>query len=138
MGKMGGEDAEFFAGILKDFQKKGDLPDGVEYDPYLPTQITGSLLALVMDGQIVDTASVGDQVSLIIPKTDFYIESGGQVSDTGYIRAVDGSWEVEINTVRRPSAGVIAHVGEVIFGPSQGRRPVRCRDRHAAPSRHHA
>jgi len=116
MGRMGGEDAEFFAGILKDLQKKGELPNHVEYDPYQPAQIAGSLLALIMDGQMVDTASVGDQVSLIIPRTDFYIESGGQVSDTGYIRAADKSWEVEINNVRRPSAGVIAHVGEVIMG----------------------
>jgi len=123
MGKMGGEDAEYFAGILKDFQKKGELPNGVEYDPYLPTQITGNLLALIMDGRMVDTASVGDQVSLIIPKTDFYIESGGQVSDTGYIRAVDGSWEVEINNVRRPSAGVIAHVGEVLLGHPKAADP---------------
>ena len=34
MGKMGGEDAEFFAGILKDLQRKGRLDErGVEYDP---------------------------------------------------------------------------------------------------------
>ena len=35
MGKLGGEDAEFFAGILKDLQKKKKLGErGVEYDPY--------------------------------------------------------------------------------------------------------
>jgi alanyl-tRNA synthetase len=56
-----------------------------------------------------------------LPKTGFYIESGGQVSDTGTIRASDGSWEIEINEMRKPSAGVIVHVGELIFGhPKSG------------------
>lgn len=119
MGKLGGEDAEFFAGILKDLQAKGKLgKDGVEYDPYNGTQVekyTGlEVLALVVGGQSVDSANLDDQVEVILPKTGFYIEAGGQVNDTGFIRGE--GWEIEVTGIRRASAGVIVHIGEVISG----------------------
>ncbi|MBI4730795.1 MAG: hypothetical protein HY781_01460 [Chloroflexi bacterium] len=53
---------------------------------------------------------------VLLPKTGFYVESGGQVSDTGIIRAKNGSWEIEVDEMRKPSAGAIVHVGEVVFG----------------------
>ena len=89
MGKAGGEDAEFFAGILKDLQKKKKLGEhGVEYDPYTSPRVEGEVLALMINGQSVESASFGDQVEVILPKTGFYIEFGGQVNDTGYIRSL--------------------------------------------------
>jgi alanyl-tRNA synthetase len=127
MGKLGGEDAEFFAGILKDLQAKGKLgADGVEYDPYNSPRVEGEVLALVVNGQPVESASLDDQVEVILPKTGFYIEAGGQVDDTGYIRSFrspsgrgtvgEGAWEIEVTGMRRPSAGVIVHIGTVISG----------------------
>jgi alanyl-tRNA synthetase len=119
MGKAGGEDAEFYAGILKELQKKKKLGEhGVEYDPYTSTRVQGEVLKLIVDGQPVESASFGDKIEMILPKTGFYIESGGQIDDTGYIRAeANGeAWEVEVTSMRRPSAGVIVHVGEVVSG----------------------
>ncbi len=122
MGKLGGEDAEFFAGILKDLQKKGKLGDhGVEYNPYTLPRVHGEVLALIVNGRSVESASFGDQVEVILPRTGFYIESGGQVDDTGYIRGAgtgsgDEPWEIEVTAMRRASAGVIVHIGEVISG----------------------
>ena len=53
MGKLGGEDAEFFAGILKDLQKHKKLGEhGVEYDPYTRPRVEGEVLALIVNGQI--------------------------------------------------------------------------------------
>ena len=124
MGKLGGEDAEFFAGILRDLQSKNKLgKDGVEYDPYTSPRVEGEILALVVNGEQVDTASLDDQVEVILPKTGFYIESGGQVDDTGFIRGED--WEIEVAGVRRASAGVIVHIGEVISGhPKVGDKAI--------------
>ncbi|MGE5642057.1 MAG: alanine--tRNA ligase, partial [Byssovorax cruenta] len=117
MGKQGGEDAEFYAGILKDLQKKKKLGEhGVEYDPYTSPRLQGEVLAIVVNGQSLESASFGDQVEVILPKTGFYIESGGQVNDEGYIRSLAGDWEIEITDVRRASAGVIVHAGEVVSG----------------------
>ena len=119
MGKIGGEDAEFFAGILKELQKIKKLGEhGVEYDPYTSYRVQGEVLALIVNGRSVESASFGDQVEVILPRTGFYIESGGQVDDTGYIRAEPNgeAWEIEVTSMRRASAGVIVHVGEVISG----------------------
>ncbi len=121
MGKLGGEDSEFFAGILKDLQsgKGGVTPpllgaSGVEYDPYNSPKVEGVVLALVVGGESVSSASLDDQVEVILPKTGFYIESGGQINDTGIIQGKD--WQIEVTGVRRASAGVIVHIGEVISG----------------------
>ena len=119
MGRMGGEDAGFYAGIIKDLRKAGKLgKDGVEYNPYEWLQVEAPLLTLVANGQLLLEAGAGDQVEVLLPKTGFYIESGGQVSDTGTIRSAGGGsdWEIEINEMRKPSAGAIVHVGEVVFG----------------------
>ena len=138
MGVTGGEDAEFFAGILKDLRASGKLDEhGVQYDPYTSPRVEGEALALTIDGKPVQSASFGDQVEVILPKTGFYIESGGQVDDTGFIRSLtlpspegrgglpspnggrvgdEGQWEIEITSIRKPSAGIIVHIGEVISG----------------------
>ncbi|MBI5942748.1 MAG: alanine--tRNA ligase [Chloroflexi bacterium] len=121
MGKLGGEDSEYFANILKDLQsdKGGATPpllgkDGIEYDPYNSPRVEGEVLALVVNGESVPSASLDDVVEVILPKTGFYIESGGQVGDEGYIRGND--WEIEVTGVRRAAAGVITHIGQVISG----------------------
>jgi len=130
MGVLGGEDAEFYAGVLRALQADGKLgSEGVAYDPYTSPVAEGEILALVVDGKSVDSTSFGDIVEVVIPETGFYIESGGQVSDTGYIRSLpspawrgaggeDGGpkWEIEITNMRKPSAGIIVHVGEVLSG----------------------
>ncbi|MBL8078472.1 MAG: alanine--tRNA ligase [Anaerolineales bacterium] len=115
MGKLGGEDSEYFANILKDLQSKKKLgKDGVEYDPYNSPKVEGEVLALVVNGESVKSAALDDQVEVILPKTGFYIESGGQVNDEGYIRGKD--WEIEVTGVRRAAAGTITHIGQVISG----------------------
>ncbi len=126
MGPLGGEDAEFFSGILQALQQHGEIgPEGVLYDPYTKTHVTGKVLALVREGQEIEEPKTGDRVEVILPETGFYIEAGGQVSDTGTIRALDGSWEIEVQDMRKPAAGVITHVGEVIFGKPRRGDPAR-------------
>jgi alanyl-tRNA synthetase len=145
MGKMGGDDAEAFTAILKDLQsgRGGVTPpllgaNGVEYDPYTSPRVEGEVLALVVNGQSVSSASFGDSVEVILPKTGFYIASGGQINDTGYIKSLplfsekmggagggQGMWEIEITNLRRPAPGVIVHIGEVISGqPKVGDKAI--------------
>ena len=127
MGKLGGEDSEFFANVLKDLQVKKKLgKGGVEYDPYNSPKVDGEILALIVNGESVSSAALDDVVEVILPKTGFYIESGGQINDEGYIRfrpssngggpKIEGGWEIEITSARRAAAGTITHVGQVISG----------------------
>jgi alanyl-tRNA synthetase len=71
-------------------------------------------LWLKVKGQPVKTASQGEEVDIILDKTPFYGEMGGQVGDVGEISSSKGKVAVT-NTIRNPS-DVIIHHGKVIEG----------------------
>jgi len=109
------ESGEFYSTLLSSLQSDGKLPEtGVEYEPYGPTSLDSELLALVVDGEQVNEALNGDRVEVVLSKTPFYVESGGQVSDIGAITG-DG-WRIEVDEMRRPVGGMIVHIGEVVEG----------------------
>ncbi len=117
-GPLGGEDVDIYRAVLDDLQARGELDtQGVLYDPYGSFEVEGKLLALVRDGTVVEDAEEGDRVEVILPRTVFYVESGGQVADTGVIVSTsEPRWEVRIEDTRRPAAGVITHIGQVTKG----------------------
>ncbi len=114
------ESGELYRQLLADLQAEGELsPDGVTYDPYSNMPCDTAVLALVQNNSLVEKALVGEKVEIILAETHFYVESGGQVSDTGTITG-DG-WVIEVEAMRQPVAGMIVHVGEVVEGnPTTG------------------
>ncbi len=119
-GPLGGEDAERYASFFNEIYDAGWLPkEGVTYDPYdiFPTEQPVS--ALIKDGKLVESVSEGDTVEVVLAKTNFYIQSGGQVADKGKLVSKDGKWEVSIEDVKKPTAGLIVHAGKVIAGSPQ-------------------
>ena len=117
LGDLGGEDVDVYRQIAIQLQRQGDLPEnGVAYDPYNLLEVSGKLLAIIHSNLAIQQAQPGDEVEIILPETCFYVESGGQVSDTGWIMSMDGTWEIKVNEMRRPAAGVIVHVGKVTKG----------------------
>ncbi|MBZ0283519.1 MAG: alanine--tRNA ligase [Anaerolineae bacterium] len=93
--------------------------NGVVYAPYGPPTANDRILALFRDGQRAESAITGDKVEVVLGQTPFYVEAGGQVSDTGTISG-DG-WLIEVEDTRRPVGGLIVHVGEVVEGtPKEG------------------
>ncbi|MBN2676486.1 MAG: alanine--tRNA ligase, partial [Anaerolineaceae bacterium] len=120
MGVMGGSDVAVFSEVLTHLQKAKKLgAGGVKYDPYGNLEIKTELLAIIRDGEALDQAESGDTVEIILPETHFYIESGGQVSDSGLLSSEKGDWQVRVDGVRQPAAGVITHFGEVLQGSPQ-------------------
>ncbi len=112
-----GANVDLYRSIFEDLTAKKVLdPKGVDYNPYEWLELDTTLVGLIADGEAVDSAAADSEVELIVPKTGFYIESGGQVGDTGWIQAADGSWEVEISEVKKPATGVIVHYGTVTHG----------------------
>ena len=127
MGALGGEGVDTYRNLLIDLQQKGDISEeGVYYDPYSRIEVEAPVLAFVRDGQIVERVETGDSVEVLLPETCFYVESGGQVSDSGLIvSATEPHWEIRIDDTRKPAAGVIVHIGEVISGnPAQGEMAI--------------
>ncbi len=120
-GEMGGEDVAIYAKLVEELRQAGKLDEaGVGYDPYHPIQEPVEVLALIKDGQPVDAVESGDRVEVMLPKTWFYVEAGGQVSDTGQIVSAAGEdWIIRVKEMRKPAAGVIVHAGEVVKGSPQ-------------------
>ena len=117
MGELGGEDAGMYNKLTQKLIQEGKLSEnGVVYFPYQTGQLKGNILALVEEGHLVDEVSLGASVAVVVPQTGFYVESGGQLSDIGLICDVNNEWEIEIHEMRKPSAGMITHLGEVIRG----------------------
>ncbi len=126
-GEMGGENVDIYRTILHQLQDQRLLgADGVNYDPYHTHEVEGPVLALVKDGIPVHQVKPGDLVEVILPETCFYVESGGQVSDTGTIvSAQEPGWEIRVDDTRKPAAGVIVHIGEVLRGsPEAGDQAI--------------
>lgn len=117
-GALGGEDAAIYQKTFDRLREEGKLEDeGVEYNPYEWLKISTTVLALFKDGQPIEQAMSGDTVEVLLPRTGFYIESGGQVSDTGKIfSAAYPYWEICIEEMRKPAAGMIVHIGKVTQG----------------------
>ena len=117
-GNMNGENAEFYAAVLSDLQATGKLPsDGVHYDPYTSFSIETRLAAILREGALVQSAQVGDEVELILQDSPFYIESGGQVGDTGVVVSSSSpEWEINVTSTRKPVAGLIVQSGIVRRG----------------------
>ncbi len=115
MGDVGGEEVEFYRELLSSMQKEGELDSGgVGYNPYGPLTIEGKILALIKEDKAIKKAKKKDLVQVILPETPFYIEAGGQVSDTGVIEG--DSWSITIDGLYQPSAGMIVHQGKVLQG----------------------
>jgi alanyl-tRNA synthetase len=111
-----GKDLSVYAGVLD------RLPaGGVEHLYLLAGEAETTVAAIIANGALVSQAQQGQQVEIVLAATPFYVESGGQVSDTGVIRSVAGAslgnrWEVVVGDMRRPVAGVIVHSGQVVRG----------------------
>ena len=120
-GAQGGEHVDIFRGVLKNLIAAGKLTvEGVAYDPYESLEVKDRLLAIVKDGVSVTDAEAGDTVAVVLSKTCFYVESGGQMSDAGSIQSVSGpAWEIAVEETRKPAAGVIVHIGKVTRGSPQ-------------------
>ena len=87
-----------------------------EFLGYQEHQSEAQVLAILKDGANVDTALEGDQVVVVLDRTPFYAESGGQVGDSGYFTAEH--LRVEITDTTK-SGKAFLHHGSIIQGTLQ-------------------
>jgi alanyl-tRNA synthetase len=81
---------------------------GTEFTGYTADHGDGKVVALVRDGQRVDSASAGDDVVLLTNQTPFYGESGGQMGDAGLVTG-DQDLRATVTDTAKPLGRLHAH-----------------------------
>jgi alanyl-tRNA synthetase len=96
-------------------QVADDLGRTVDFTGYREVVSEGSVRGIVRDGEVVGSAREGDDVELVLDRTPFYAEGGGQLADQGVIELGNGA-RIEVRDVQSPITGLIVHTGRVLSG----------------------
>ncbi|GAB3115622.1 alanine--tRNA ligase [Janibacter alkaliphilus] len=86
-----------------------------DWRAYTELSTSGRVVGLVRDGELVEELEPGQSGQLVLDRTSFYAESGGQIADSGVIVA-DGS-RLDVRDVQRPVKGLVVHTVDVAEGP---------------------
>jgi alanyl-tRNA synthetase len=103
----GGAEAEVYADI---YQEHG----ATDFLGYESNTAEAEVLAIAKNGELLSTASEGDEVDIILNQTPFYGEAGGQIGDTGTISNTDVI--LQVNNTVKPIPELIVHKCKVIKG----------------------
>ncbi|MFC7388046.1 alanine--tRNA ligase [Sphaerisporangium rhizosphaerae] len=91
-----------------------DRAGKVDFLGYDLTTAEATVIGLLVDGASVQAAGAGTTVEVVLDRTPFYAEGGGQLSDQGAIGT--GGAHVDIVDVQSPFAGLVVHRGKVRDG----------------------
>ena len=82
---------------------------------YTDSDSESHVKGIVVDGEGAPAAKAGEKVEIVLDRTPFYAESGGQLADKGTL-TVDGRGVVDIEDVQKPLPGLFVHRGTVRSG----------------------
>jgi len=101
-------------GDLSEYRKVLEQHGETEFLGYTDLQAEAKVVALLEDGQPVRSVAAGKKAELVLDRTPFYAESGGQVADTGVLLG-DGV-ELKVLDVQKIVPGLFVHRVEVTDG----------------------
>lgn len=106
----GGEE---LSGVYKEVE---NLYGATEFIGYDTSSAAGSVVkALIREGALVKEAREGEEVEIVLDKTPFYGESGGQAGDTGIMEFGDGHSKIEVMNTKK-SHNLILHSARILKG----------------------
>ncbi|MEU4546109.1 alanine--tRNA ligase [Nonomuraea dietziae] len=105
--KTGNADISVFGQLLENAGK-------VEFLGYDQTSAESSVVGILVDGASVPVAGAGTTVEIVLSRTPFYAEGGGQLADHGVLRTSGA--EVDVLDVQSPIKGLVVHRGKVRVG----------------------
>ena len=101
------EDISVYAEVLKEHGE-------TEFVGYTQDHIDAEIVALIADAESIGSAQEGNEVFVLLNRTPFYGESGGQVGDVGTIESQDA--KLAVQSTLRPSADLVVHKCKVLAG----------------------
>ncbi|HEY6293430.1 MAG TPA: alanine--tRNA ligase, partial [Terriglobia bacterium] len=141
----------------KGAEKKAASPDYLRLAEAHKTEFLGytenetrdsRILALMVKGAPVNEAAPGTEVEIILDRTPFYAEAGGQIGDTGYFTEPGSPRHVaEVSNTYRPVTGITAHkavaretvrVGDLVTARVDAERREQIKRNHTATHLLHA
>ncbi|KAI7030910.1 Alanine--tRNA, partial [Hortaea werneckii] len=108
-------------------EKMADVPKTDDSAKFQRDDIHSVIKAIYHSGNFVDATSAapeGEQIGLILDRTNFYAEQGGQEYDTGRI-LIDGEAELDVQNVQG-YGGYVLHTGYMKYGSLKKGDEVRC------------
>ena len=100
-----------------DYHAQVQLDGATDFTGYEYLRDTARVTALLHDGKKVERLGAGEQGVVVLEKTPFYAESGGQVGDQGILQGTDVRFRVQ--DTQKQSSGVFTHIGVVEEGSLQ-------------------
>ena len=100
---------------LSEYKKIADAKGASEFIGYTHIRSESKVNGILVDGISVKSANGGDEVEVVLDRTPFYAEGGGQLADGGKITLANGAI-VEIDDVQSPVKGLSIHRGRVLSG----------------------
>jgi alanyl-tRNA synthetase len=97
-----------------DYAKEADIDAHCVFTGYTHLAEETKILALLKDGHSVERLEAGEEGVVVLEKTPFYAESGGQVGDRGAIRA--GAARFDVADTRKQGGDIILHLGRLAEG----------------------
>lgn len=86
-----------------------------EFVGYTDYECEAKVTAIVRDGELCDMLGVGEEGVIVLDRSPFYAESGGQVGDSGVIKCGDDNAFLVVDTAKNAD-GIFLHSGKVDRG----------------------
>jgi alanyl-tRNA synthetase len=106
--KLGAADPAAYREVL-------DTAGPTEFTGYREVVSPGAVRGLLVDGRSVPAAEAGSDVELVLDRTPFYAEGGGQLADEGIVVDANGA-TLEVLDVQSPVRGLVVHRARVLDG----------------------
>ena len=88
--------------------------DATIFEGYESTDAESKVIAIIVDGERIESLENDTYAAVVTDKTSFYAESGGQVGDTGSL--IGDGFVFEVENTAKTNDGVFLHYGKVIEG----------------------
>ena len=100
---------------VSEYKKIADTTGATRFVGYQELATESVVNGILVDGNSVAEAGAGSEVEIVLDRTPFYAEGGGQLADGGIITLSNGA-VIEIDDVQNPVSGLSVHRGRIISG----------------------
>ncbi len=100
---------------LSEYRRIAESAKSLSFVGYENLSAEASIVGVLVDGKAGKSVTTGNEIEVVLDRTPFYAEGGGQLADGGIIRTSEGAI-IEVDDVQAPLPGLFVHRGRVLDG----------------------